>query len=496
MLTRKYFIIVLSRTINAFFSLISLYFISRYMGPTTLGVIGYASGVIGLFSSSLGFDTAHYKRVSEKRNLGTCIGSYILIKILLATFLITIIIGGILVWKHCLGREFQPHIETVLYIMLATNVILNLSHIFLATFGAKLETVKQQIPPLIGTIIRTPLIVIVAVASLSVYFLASTYLVAAIITIIFAAILFRNYPVKKPNREYLKSYTSFAFPAAIGEFTMMFTTRIDRVMIQHFFNFDSVGQYVAVFQLIYAFMILSRATGMLLLPPISKFHTENDYASIKKLVHRAERLLSMMFLPFLTVTIIFSKSIILIIFGEQFQLSANILILLSTMLFIAILTKPYGILIEGVNKPAIQGRINLSACTINIILNFILIPKELIGLKLFGLGAIGAALATLITWIIRWFLVHIYAYKLTKIKPYRNTLLHFIASILTGVIIVAIKQNISSNPITNIALALGGIGTYFIFLFLLKEFKTKDFFNLLSIIIPIKPSHYITKEIK
>lgn len=466
------------------------------MGPTPLGIIGYATGLVGLFSSSIGFDTAHYKRVSEGKDLGKCMGTYIVIKIILACFLISLIIGGIFVWKHFLGGGFESQTELVIYIVLATTVIMSLSSVFLATFGAKRETAKQQIPHIIGGFIRMPIIVIVAIASLGVFFLAGAYLVAQLVILMVALLIFRGYAISKPSRKYLKSYTAFALPAAIGEFAMIFSTRIDRVMIQHFFSFEEVGFYVAVFQMTYFFMIIPQAIGTLLLPTISEYHSKKDFGNIKRVVHASERYLSMLFLPIIVLMFIFSKSIILIILGENFLPSANILILLSFMIFFAIATTPYANLIVGINRPGIAGKINLFSCIINILLNVVFIPRELGGIKLFGLGGVGAALATLIAWMIRWSLFHISSYKLTEIKSNPRILLHFIAGILTGIILYMVKETIVYHLIYIIPLGLFGIGCYFGILYLMKEFKKDDFYYLLDIVNPKKMGKYMKEEMK
>lgn len=496
MLARKSFLIVLTRIITALFSIVSLYFIARYMGPTPLGIIGYANGLVGLFSSSIGFDTAHYKRVSEGKDLGKCTGTYIVIKIILACFLISLIIGGIFVWEHFFGGGFESQTEIVIYIVLATTVIMNLSSIFLATFGAKRETAKQEIPSIIAGFVRMPIIVTVAIASLGVLFLAGAYLVAQLVILMTAILMFRGYPIGKPSKEYFKSYTAFALPAAIGEFAMMFSTHIDRVMIQHFFSFEEVGFYVAIIQMIYFFMIIPKAVGTLLLPTISEYHSKKDFGNIKRVVLTSERHLSMLILPIMVLIFIFSESIVLIILGENFLPSANILVLLSLMIFFAFTTRPYGVLIEGINRPGIAGKINLFYCIMNVLLNVVFIPKELGGIKLFGLGAVGAALATLIAWIIRWMLFHISSYKLTGIKFNPRILLHFIAGILTGIILHTIKEAMVYQLIYIIPLSLLGIGCYFGILYLMKEFKKDDFYYLLDVVNPKKMGEYMKEELK
>jgi len=204
----------------------------------------------------------------------------------------------------------------------------------------------------------------------------------------------------------------------------------------------------------------------------------------------------MLILPVLVLIFIFSDSIILIILGQNFLRSANILILLSLMIFFAVTVVPYSALIEGINRPGVAGKLWFFMAIINIFLNLILIPRNLGTFKLFGLGAAGAALATLFSEIIISILFRIYAYKLAKITPYPRITLHLIAGILTGTILYIVKDVIVYHPIYIIPFGFFGLGCYFGLLYLMREFTKDDFCYLLDVISPKKLGGYIKEDIK
>jgi O-antigen/teichoic acid export membrane protein len=499
MLARKILLIFGAQIINALLSLISLFFIAQYMGPTPLGIIGFANGLIELFAPSLGFDTAHYKRVSEGKELDKCIGTFVLIKVALACFLITTIVCGIFMWKSLFGGfESYTH-QVVIYIVLATTVIINLSFIMLSTFGAKKETAKQQIPQLIGSFIRVPIIVFVAVTSLGVIFLAGAYTISALIVFIVALILFRDYPVSKPNKKYLKSYAKFAIPAMVGEISFMVSINLDKIMIGYFFDFNEVGYYIPVQQIITPLMFIATATGMILLPTISAIHSKNDkyIEQIKQITHAAERYGSMFAVPIIMLIIVFSESIVSIILGDEFLSSINILRILALMPLFAITIRPYGILIEGINRPDIAGKLDFFVVLINILLNLIFIPKELGGVELFGFGAIGAALATLISWVIRSLLIHIFVYKLTRIKPNPKVIVHFITGVVIGASLYFVTGTIPSyQPYYIVPLSVIGVGCYFGILYFVRDFRKDDIHFLSDLLNLKKMGEYIQSEIK
>ena len=67
---------------------------------------------------------------------------------------------------------------------------------------------------------------------------------------------------------------------------------------------------------------------------------------------------------------------------------------------------------------------------VNVVLNFILIPTDIqsLGIKLMGLGAVGAAIATVIAFIVGLVYIRIMAWKITGIKGSPSIILHGIAA--------------------------------------------------------------------
>ena len=85
---------MMTKVFDGILSYIALFFISKYMAPDSYGIIMFAMGFVGLFTifSNLGFYHAHIKKISEGKDLGTCNGTYFIIKFFLTGFLIIITI--------------------------------------------------------------------------------------------------------------------------------------------------------------------------------------------------------------------------------------------------------------------------------------------------------------------------------------------------------------------------------------------------------------------
>ena len=105
MIARKSLLIITSDIFVQFFSWIGLALLAKLWGvfaPEALGIIGFAMAFLSIFNyiADLGFGSAHIKRISEGKDLGTCIGTYTTIKLILTAVVITAIFVSIFIWKN------------------------------------------------------------------------------------------------------------------------------------------------------------------------------------------------------------------------------------------------------------------------------------------------------------------------------------------------------------------------------------------------------------
>jgi len=120
LIARKSLLVLINSVVGAVLGFISLYFVAHYMGETVLGIIGFSLSFIGLFSfiTNLGYDSAHVKRVSEGKDLGTCLGTYFSIKLVLIAIMSASAFIGILVWRFFFSGGADPDKESVLFLIL------------------------------------------------------------------------------------------------------------------------------------------------------------------------------------------------------------------------------------------------------------------------------------------------------------------------------------------------------------------------------------------
>jgi len=531
MIARKSLLIVSSHFITRFLGWIGLVVLARMWAdyaPDALGIIGYTMSFLALFNiiGDLGFSRAHVKRISEGKDLGTCIGTFAVIKLVLSGIMLTILFVSLFIWKTVFNQGFDDATtEPVIMVFALYYVFLNLTHIASFTFEGKQEIAKRQIVQIFEAV-KTPLMIMVAFAGVGVAgrearvgwpeflepvqifitkhalgSLAMTYTIAMIATFLVGMWLLRKYPIKKPTKAYLKSYFIFAIPIMLFSIIGIISLNIDKIMIGYYWTETEVGYYFSIQQILQIIMVLYLAVGTVLFPTISKLDSKKNLDKIKKTTLLAERYISMIMIPPIVVIIVLAHPVINIFLSSVFIPAASVLIVLSIYIFIFSLNRPYSALITGMNRPGITAKIGLLICLVNIPLNFLFIPHTGL-LSPFGInGPTGAAVATLCSVLVGFIGLRYSARKLSGIKLLQtHTLRHIIAGFIMGVVLhlIAIRTTWFPDVYWYFLLMFAGIGLaiYLSVLFLLREFNKNDFNFFLDILHPEKMLKYVSTELK
>lgn len=488
--------------IDGLLAYIALYFISRDMGPEAYGIIGFAMGFVGLFTilTDLGFNSAHIKRVSEGKDMGTCLGTYLISKLSFAGLLAAIVVAVVLIWRFLLGRGFEsPTHELAIYIILGYYAINSIGTFFYNTYSATKEIAKAQIPLVIGTVARTIAILFVALSGLGALALAWAYVFGEVIFLCISILFFRGFHIKKPTKECFRSYSTFAMPLILVGISATIITNTDKVLIQFFWNSTEVGYYFACFRIVQFLLVAASAVGTLLLPTISGFHSNEDMDSIKKTVFLSERYISMLIFPMVIGIVVLAEPTVRILLSSSFYPAAPILMVLPFFVILEALSQPYMYQVIGMNKPVLARNRILIILGLTVLFDIILIPSNIksINLKLAGLGALGASYATVIGYAAGLIYCRYAAWKLAKNPFNPRILLHLIAASIMGLILYGLMTIL---PIQRWYILLGyallGLGIYLLVLFLLKEFTRKDLDFVVDLLNVKKMWKYMKEEIK
>jgi len=530
MIARKSFLIVSSQFFARFLGWVGLFILAKLWGdhaPVALGYIGFAMAFLTLFHlvAKFGFLEAHVKRISEGKDLGSCIGTYASIKILFTGVMILSVVVGIFLLQLLFHERFLDEAsKSIIYVFLVYYVFLNLKEIPMQTFSGTKEIVKRQITWTTENLIKIPPTILVALAGVSAIgispivtwpqflqplqqfladhatgSLAMTYVFGCVASLIVGLWLLRKYPIKKPSWKLSKSYLSFGIPITIISLIVVISINIDKVMIGYFCSQTEVGYYWTVQQLSEVIIIISTALGVVLFPTLSEYHATKNFKGLIKITNQAERYISMVTIPIIVLIIIFAEPIIYFMLSSSFISAAPVLIVIALYTFVLGIMLPYSSLIAGMNKPIIAAKIGITMCSVNIALNYLLIPKGGF-LSSFGFdGATGAAIATLISLLIGLVGFQISAKKLTKMKVLNTHIpRHIISGLVMGFLLhYSTKLLIPSVHWYHlIILSMIGMALYFGIMTILREFTRQDFDFFWNMIHPKEMMKYIQSEMK
>ncbi len=506
MIARKSVLIMTTRILDGGLGYLGLFFIARFMSPADYGIVSFAIGFVTLFTvfCNLGFLSAHIKRVSEGKHLGRCIGTFLSIKAVLLLAAIGILFGSLYFWTNIMGRGFEsPDHLAAIYIITGFWIAQQLVATFSGTFRAQKEMAKNQIPFLINGIVRTAAIVYVAISGLGALALAWTYVAGELAHLAIVLLFFRHYPIEKPSKDLIKSYSVFALPLMLVTTSNVIMHNIDKVMIQLFWTSADVGYYFSAYRLSNFIILFTSAIGMLIFPTYSALHKAGKINQIKKLTVDSERHLSMIVFPMVFGLMILAEPTAFILLSGWMPAVPMLQILPLAVLFKSLSTS-YEAQFNGMNKPGINKNRILIMLVFNLSLNILLIPRDiqlLGGVKLFGLGATGAAIATAVSFAVSLAYTRIMSYKLTGSKGNKRILIHALAAIIMAAILyVLLYQYDFIFWITRwyhlLAFGALGLAIYLIILTLFKEFTKEDFWFYMDTLNIRKMGQYIKEEFK
>jgi O-antigen/teichoic acid export membrane protein len=499
MIGRRSLLIMLSTIITAILSFVGLLAVTNYLGRDVYGNISWVLATVATLNiaSDLGFQNAHIKRVSEGQDENDCISTYFVTKLVLTSLMVVFALSAIFTWNSITNSVMSPETWSLLILFLLYYVMYDFAYVVIHTYNARMETTKSQLILLTDPIIRIPLVIFVSINHLTTIDLAYAYVLAALGVLLVSAFLLRrgSFRWKKPTL--FRSYLKFAIPLALVSIAGAVTLNLDKILIGIFDSTGDVAYYSSSQTFIRTFNVIGTAVAALAFPTFSRLHAKGDMAGIRKVTHAAERYISMIGTPIVTLLIVFPTEICVTFFGSQFAPAGDVMRFLSIWLWLTLLNQVYLSQILGVDRPDISAKRTLGTFILNVILLFIFVPNELFGVKMLGMSYTGAAIATAITAVILFVSMRLVLKSLTGTGSNPGILKHMFAAMVAGGVIAALGTFYHFSGF--ISLIIFGSVTMVVFfsvLALLKEFTKSDVVYFTDLLNPRKMFGYMGEEIK
>ena len=357
---------------------------ARYLGTHDFGLINYGLSYIIVFTtiSNLGIDSIIVNEIiKNKDRTGTLIGTTILLRLIssvISIFLIYVIV------KYLNADAFTLNVIIMIQsISLLFIIFDSIQYWFQSNLQSKYVVISKSVAFTIVSIWR--LVLIFTEKSIS-FFAFATVLEAFIISLLIIVFYIRfKGPKLYFSFQTAKNLLLHARSYFIAGVLIMVYTQIDKIMLGQLVDATTVGIYSAALTIASLWMFIPNAIINSARPIIMALNNENKHVYIKKNKQLYCSIIWIGIVASIFITL-FSKSIVLLIYGDQFVESVDILVILIWSRIFALIGSVKAIWLTVENLGRYQVYFVGIAALINVVLNFILIPKY---------GATGAAISTL-----------------------------------------------------------------------------------------------------
>jgi len=501
MLARKTLLMMTSKVFMSLMGYLSWYFIANNILQEYVGSIGFALayiGMMGLFAD-LGYSTAHIKKVSEGKDIGSCVGTYLTVKIVLLTITVLIIISSIWFYQSVYPRHgFESTYDRpVIYILLFWYVLSNLSQVPMNTFMGKQYIAKAEMGLVLSTFIQSALTIILVLHFNDVLILSMTYVVGALVLFILSYLLLRGIHIKRPSWSLFKEYTKFGLPLMITVTAAPLVAFIDKIMIKFFWENADVAIYWNAQKFAQLPDELTAAVTSILFPTFSSLIALGSIERVKHLTKMAERYLSLFIIPSTFILAALSKPFIVIFSDASYETSAVVFFFLMGWVTVRALTRPYVAHFVSFSKTSYPLFLTLIYVPLNVFFNIIFIPDSFLGIKLLGMGPAGAALATLISAVINYLLTRALSYKLIRIGMNISVIKYLISGGITACLLFLVQEFIFTITRFYELIGLGMISfvLFLTILVLMRELTRTDLEFIMNTLNLKQMWHYISQEV-
>ncbi|MGE8328335.1 flippase [Pseudomonas urmiensis] len=373
-------------------------YIARYLGPEQYGVISYALAIsaFALAVSRLGMDAVLVRElVTSKARTNTLMGTAFWMMFTAATFCYMLMVLSVF-----LSSE-QSQVKLYIYIIsssvfFATSLVGD--YYFQSRVQAKFSTMCKVAALAVMSIVK---LILVFLSADVYYFVLAALADHALLAVFLVIALKRKY-----NFEFLtcfswpdaRSMLSSVWPMVLTAVASLIYMRIDQVMIRNMLGMYEVGLYSAAVRIYEAWIVLPYVITVSLIPVVVKLR-QGDFSTYQLRLVQLFRLVIGLSVVAAVVVSLVGERLMIFAFGSSYSEAAPVL---SIVMWSAVFASIGSVSARYFNVERMERKIafrTLFAAGLNILLNFILIPRY---------GISGAAIATLIctfiaNYVMDWF---------------------------------------------------------------------------------------------
>ena len=171
-----------------------------------------------------------------------------------------------------------------------------------------------------------------------------------------------------------KSIINISTPMLLSSSFALFMGWSDILMLSIYKTTTDIGIYDSALRLATLSGLSLIAINAVVTPKFVEYYSNKDFKGLKEIVQKSTRLIFYTATPVLLILIFFSKEI-LGFFGDEFTIGYMALVYLCISRFINAISGSVGYIMQMTDNQVIYQKVIFIAFVINVVLNFILIPK-------------------------------------------------------------------------------------------------------------------------
>lgn len=369
--------------------------LARHLGVEQYGLFNYAIAFVALFASiaNLGLDNIVIRQlVHDPENKTEILGTTFCLRLLgsISSALLAIICAFLL-----------PQNDSVtiwLIVILATTTVFRafdtIDLWFQSQVSSKYTVIAKNTAFIIVTIFKIILISIQAPLLAFGGAVLAEFSLAALGLIVVYNFEGNSLSLWRWNLSIAQSLLKESWSLILSGLTIIIYMKIDQIMLGQIIGNSAVGIYSAAAKISEVWYFIPTAISSSVAPKLYKFKEESETIYYRRLKQLIKLLVVLAFVIALPMTFI-SGNLINLLFGQSYIAAGSILAIhvwACIFVFMGIASSPWFVA-EGLTHFSLRR--TLAGAIINIVLNFLMIPKY---------GGVGAAIATVISQAVASFL--------------------------------------------------------------------------------------------
>ena len=236
------------------------------------------------------------------------------------------------------------------------------------------------------------------------------FFILSVISSIHVLLFFKKGSYTQKNR---LSYTTkeilkVSTPMAISAMAYFVMQSIDVIILAIYEGFDKLAYYSVSVKLATLIALALLSVNIVVAPKIAELYEKKKTKEMQEIIKKSTRIIFIISVVTLLFLVFFSETI-LGLFGQNYLVAKQALIILIFAQFFNSLSGPGAIYLNMTKRQGVLNKILLTGLIVNIGLNFYLIPSY---------GISGAAIATLISFVFWNLIIILYIYHKDRVKVF------------------------------------------------------------------------------